>query len=249
MITNFRAELRRLVQWVSGREPVVLVLLLILACGTWGFIEIADNVLEGDTQAFDIWMVRAMRSSDDPATPIGPAWMQEMGRDATALGGVGALTLFILVVAGYLWLDRKFHMLVFLLLATGSGVLITLALKQAVDRPRPDIVPHLSHVATSSFPSGHSMLSAVVYLTLGSLLAASINRRSLKFDVLAIAVLLSLIVGISRVYLGVHYPTDVLAGWIAGLVWALLCWLVARWLQRRHQVETEQQTTEDIAAD
>ncbi|TWU22748.1 phosphatase PAP2 family protein [Bythopirellula polymerisocia] len=83
------------------------------------------------------------------------------------------------------------------------------------------------------------MLSAVVYLTLGSLLAASIQRRSLKFYVLAIAVLLSLIVGISRVYLGVHYPTDVLAGWIAGLVWALLCWLVARWLQQRHKVETE----------
>lgn len=244
---NFSKPLRQLIQWIGGREPVVLLLLLVFAVGTWAFIEIAEEVLEGDTQAFDAWMVRSMRRADDPATPIGPLWMHEMGRDATALGGVGALTLFILVVAGYLWLDRKFRMLVFLLAATGSGMLMSLALKQAISRPRPDIVPHLSHVHTSSFPSGHSMLSAVVYLTLGSLLAASVPRTGLKVYILCIAIMLSLIVGISRIYLGVHYPTDVLAGWIAGLVWALLCWLVARWLQRRHQVESEQQTTEDVA--
>ncbi|QEG37217.1 phosphatase PAP2 family protein [Bythopirellula goksoeyrii] len=247
VIINFRKPLRHLVGWIGGREPVVLLLLLALAAGTWAFIEIAGEVLEGDTQAFDTWMVRAMRKTDDPATQIGPPWVQEMGRDATALGGVGALTIFILIVAGYLWLDRKFLMLAFLLAATGSGVLMSLVLKHVISRPRPDIVPHLSHVATSSFPSGHSMLSAVVYLTLGSLLAASVPRNSLKIYVLAIAVLLSLIVGISLVYLGVHYPSDVLAGWIAGLVWALLCWLVARWLQRRHQVESDQQTSEDIA--
>lgn len=247
MIESLRAPARRMIQWLGGREPVVLLLLLALAVGTWGFIEIAEEVLEGDTQDFDTWMVGAMRKPDDPATPIGPLWLQEMGRDATALGGIGALTLFILVVAGYLWLDRKLRMMVFLLAATASGVVVTLTLKHAFDRPRPNVVPHLSHVTTSSFPSGHSMLSAVVYLTLGSLLAASVPRIGLKVYILSIAVVLSLIVGLSRVYLGVHYPTDVLAGWIAGLVWALACWLVARWLQRRHKVETEQETTEDLA--
>mgnify|MGYP002621435277 CR=1 FL=1 len=247
MFINFREPIRRLIQWLGGREPLVLLLLLVLAIGTWGFIEIAGEVLEGDTEAFDTWMVRAMRKPDDPATPIGPAWLQEMGRDATALGGVGALTLFILVVSGYLWMDGKLRMMLFLLTATLSGVVVSLALKHFFSRPRPDIVPHLSHVTTSSFPSGHSMLSAIVYLTLGSLLAASVPRRGLKVYVLSIAIVLSLIVGVSRVYLGVHYPTDVLAGWIAGLVWALACWLVARWLQRRHQVETEQETTEDLS--
>jgi undecaprenyl-diphosphatase len=106
-------------------------------------------------------------------------------------------------------------------------------------RPRPDLVPHLSPVYTSSFPSGHSLIAAVVYLTLGSLLASVISRPMLKVYVLSVAMLLTTAVGLSRVYLGVHYPTDVLAGWLAGLVWALLCWLVARVLQRRGRVESE----------
>src|SRR5205085_9940078 len=106
------------------------------------------------------------------------------------------------------------------------------------DRPRPSVVPHLSHVMTSSFPSGHSLLSAVVYLTLGSLLARLVGPPRLKLYFLGVAVLLSFLVGLSRVYLGVHYPTDVLAGWAAGLTWAVLCWLLARYLQHRGAVET-----------
>jgi undecaprenyl-diphosphatase len=125
----------------------------------------------------------------------------------------------------------------FVLVSIVGGLLLSSGLKAMVSRPRPDVVPHLSIVYTSSFPSGHSMLSAVVYLTLGSLLAATTQQTVLRIYVLAVAVLLSVIVGVSRVYLGVHYPTDVLAGWVAGLGWALLCWLVARWMQRRRKVE------------
>lgn len=83
------------------------------------------------------------------------------------------------------------------------------------------------------------MVSAVVYLTLGSLLSAVMPNKKLKVYVLVVAIVLTLIVGFSRVYLGVHYPTDVLAGWLAGLVWALFGWLVARGLQRRGAVEDE----------
>jgi undecaprenyl-diphosphatase len=229
-----------------GGEPIVLLCLLVVVGGAWVLIEIADDVTEGETQQFDEWMVRAMRQADDPAMPLGPPWVQELGRDATALGGVAWLVFFTLVVAGYLWLDKKHHMVVFLLVAASTGLMISIGLKSFFDRPRPSLVPHLSHVSTSSFPSGHSMLSSVVYLTLGVLLASVVSQTRLKIYVIAVALLLSVIIGISRVYLGVHYPTDVLAGWMAGIAWALLCWLLARWLQRRGTVENPEQTTEQL---
>src|SRR5207302_4145258 len=124
-----------------------------------------------------------------------------------------------------------------LLVATLGGFLISGLLKNHYERPRPAVVPHLSYVYSSSFPSGHSMLSAVIYLTLGSLLARLAERRRLKIYCVAVAMLLTFLVGVSRVYLGVHYPTDVLAGWAAGLAWAVLCWLVTRYLQRHGAVE------------
>jgi undecaprenyl-diphosphatase len=218
-------------------EPVVLAVLALGAAGLWGFISLADEVVEGETHAFDRWMVRALRDPGNLADPVGPEWIEEMARDATALGGVAWLTFTVLVIAMYLWLDDKPKLMVFTLFATGSGAIVSLLLKSAFARPRPDFVPHLSAVYTSSFPSGHSMLSAVVYLTLGSLVAAGLRTRKLKVYVLSVAVFLSIFVGASRVYLGVHYPTDVLAGWLAGLVWALVCWLVARRLQWLHKVE------------
>jgi undecaprenyl-diphosphatase len=232
-----KSVLARVLDRITLIEPFVLAILAIGTASLWGFIEIADEVFEGDTQAFDQWAVQMLRDPADATDPIGPPWIEEMGRDATALGGLGWLAFTVIVVALFLWLDNKHHMMFFTLAATVSGALVSLILKNVFARPRPDLVPHLSHVSSSSFPSGHSMLAAVVYLTLGSLLAAVMPSRALKIYVLSVAVLLTIFVGASRIYLGVHYPTDVLAGWLAGLVWALLCWLVARWLQRRHQVE------------
>jgi len=241
------AKIARWIQYAKrlpgGGETVLLLAGLAIIVGlAWGFIELADEVLEGDTQALDARIVRAMRRADDPSVPIGPYWVQEIGRDATALGGAGWLTFFTAVVAGYLWLDRKYRMTGFLLAATIGGLLVSGAMKFFFSRPRPDVVPHLSHVATSSFPSGHSLLSAVVYLTLGALVSAVTPHRRLKIYVLLVAVLLSVTVGVSRVYLGVHYPTDVLAGWMVGLTWALLCLLVARRLQRKGEIESSGET-------
>ncbi len=232
------ATRRRLTDWLGGQEPVVLLGLLTVVATTWGFIELAAEVVAGDTQAFDKWAVRAVRQADNPALPIGPHWLPEVGRDVTALGSIVVLSFFTLVVAGYLWLDRKFWMMLYLLAATASGLVVSLGLKQLFDRPRQDLVPRLSEALTTSFPSGHSFLSTVVYLTLGSLLATVITRKSVKIYVLAVAVVLSVIVGLSRLYLGMHYPTDILAGWMAGLGWALLCWMIAHWLQRHRHLET-----------
>jgi undecaprenyl-diphosphatase len=237
--------------WAWGREHVSLVVLLcalVIAGGIWGFAEIAGEVLEGDTQKFDDWAIKSLRRSDDPAMPIGPTWLHEVGRDATALGGVFVLTLMTFAVAGYLVIVRKFHAMWLVLGATFGGLVLSTILKNMFNRERPSVVPHLSIVHTSSFPSGHSMLSAVVYLTLGVMLSRLVPNRAAKIYFLVLAMLLSFIIGISRVYMGVHYPTDVLAGWTAGCVWATLCYVVARQLQKRGKVEKDTEEPGGIQA-
>lgn len=222
---------------LGGETFWILILLLVVLGGSWGFVELADEVMEGDTQSFDERVVQSLRQPGDLQQPLGPVWLEEVGRDLTALGGVTVLLLVTAAVVGYLLLDGKYHAALFVLAAIGGGFVLTFALKSFFERPRPSFVPHLTQVYTASFPSGHAMLSAVVYLTLGALLVPLVARR-LKIYVLTIALLLTLVVGLSRIYMGVHYPTDILAGWVAGLAWATLSLLLLRWLQRRGQAET-----------
>jgi undecaprenyl-diphosphatase len=223
--------------WLGRHELATLVLLILVPAGVWAFVVLADAVTEGETESFDERVLLALRNRAVVSDPLGPAWVEDMGRDVTALGGTVFLTLLTLAVSGYLLLDSKRHAALLVLIAVGGGVLLSATLKRSFDRPRPDLFPHGQYVSTASFPSGHSMVSAATYLTLGALLARVQSRPALKAYVLILAALLMFAVGASRVYLGVHWPTDVLAGWTAGATWALLCWLVARWLQRRGQVE------------
>lgn len=229
--------IRNAIGWIGGHELIVLVGLLVPALGTWAFFELADEVMEGGTQRLDDRILRALRRADDPAKPIGPTWIAEVARDVTALGSVTVIVLITGAVAGFLLLDGKYAATAFVMAATGTGFALSSALKWLYVRPRPTIVPHLMPAHYSSFPSGHSMMSAVVYLTLGALVARLVQRRWLRLYVLAVAIVLTGIVGVSRVYMGVHYPSDVVAGWCAGLVWASLCWLVERQLQRRGAIE------------
>ena len=236
---------RKMLAWLGGHGNLFIFATLLVVAATWGFIELAGEVTEGDTQHFDEWAVRSLRRAEDPSQPLGPRWLHEVGRDMTALGGVAVLSLVTCFVAGYLLMVRKYHAMWLVLVSTFGGLIASTLLKGLFGRERPDIVPHLSHVYTSSFPSGHSMLSAIVYLTLGSLLARLVPHRTVKVYFILVAMALTFAVGVSRVYMGVHSPTDVLAGWTAGLVWALLVWLVARALQRRGKVEKD---TEDAGA-
>lgn len=233
------ALFRWLLSWIGQHEPAVLIALLVTILAVWGFIELADEVTDGDTAHFDEWAIRALRRTDDPSQPLGPRWLWEVGRDMTALGGMAVLGLLTAAVAGFLWLKRMYGALLLVLAATLGGTLMSLLLKEFFERPRPGLVPHLSQVYTSSFPSGHAMLSATVYLTLGTLLGQFVHGFHLKAYFLIVAIFLTVLVGCSRVYMGVHYPTDVLAGWAAGLAWALGCWLIARWLQKKGAVEPE----------
>ncbi len=224
-------------RWIGSRELSVLVVLFLLFLSLWGFVELAEEVQEGSMGSFDRTVLLAMRDANDLSNPIGPGWVEEMGRDITALGGTAVLTLTTLAIIGFLLLDGKRRIALVVLIATLGALGVSSVLKQVFDRARPDLVPHGAIVYTASFPSGHSMLAASTYLTLGVLLARVQRRRTIKAYILACAIFVTLIVGISRVYLGVHWPTDVLAGWTAGAGWALLCWLLARWLQIHGQVE------------
>lgn len=225
------------VLWLGRHQLHVLLWIVVLFGGGWGFLEIADEVMEGETRHVDELLLLSLRNPLDHSDPLGPEWLEEMGRDFTALGSIGVLTLIILGVLGYLLLSRRFRAALFTLVAVPGGVLLSTLLKLGFDRPRPDLVPHETIVYTASFPSGHSMMSAVTYLTLAALLGRVHPQPQLKAYLLVVAVLVTLLTGVSRVYLGVHWPTDVLAGWAAGAAWAALCWLVAGWLQRRGMVE------------
>ena len=197
------------------------------------FVWVSDLVVEGVTQHFDERVLRALRRSDDPSLPIGPAWLRIAALDISALGSASVLGLVVAAVAGFLLLQGLRRTAGFIVVARVGGWLLNSFLKELFQRPRPGVVPHLSEVLTLSFPSGHAMTSAVVYLTLGALLMRLADRRATKIYCMACAMVIAGLVGATRVYLGVHYPTDVLAGWLVGLSWALMCWLVERAIERR----------------
>ncbi len=223
--------------WLRAREVETLVAVLLAAGGVWLFVELADDVLEGDTASVDERLLLMFRTASDTSDPVGAPWVEDLARDATALGGAGFLTLLTLASAGFLALQRKLHLALYLLGAVAGGTLASTLLKLGFDRPRPDLVAHGQVVYTSSVPSGHSMLSAVVYLTLGALLASGQTNLGMRAYLVGLAVFLAVLVGVSRVYLGVHWPTDVLGGWTAGAAWALVCWALAERLRRRGTVE------------
>jgi len=237
-----RNSVARLLTLLGDHELAVLLAFAAMACGFWLFGLIAGQVMEGSTQAIDQKLLLAMRHPGD-LSPLGPPVIREAARDVTALGGIVVLTSLTVVTGGFLFLDGRRHMALYVYVSVASGTLFSLVLKSLFQRPRPELAPYGADIITTSFPSGHSMLSAVTYLTLGALLARSQSRRRIKAYFLLLAALLTLMIGVSRVYLGVHWPTDVLAGWTAGASWAILCWLVARWLQGRHAIEAENEHT------
>jgi undecaprenyl-diphosphatase len=231
--------LRAVLTQVSGVERWTVGMVAVTGAALVAFVQLADAVMEGETRRFDERILLALRSASDPSDPLGPRWFEEMMRDFTALGGTAVLVVITAIVAGYLLLTRKRGAALMVVASVAGGTLLSQVLKWGFDRPRPDLVPHGATVYTQSFPSGHAMLSAVAYLTLGALLARTQPSPRVKAYLLGVAAALTVIVGCSRVYLGVHWPTDVLAGWAVGAGWALLCWLVMLWLQRRGQVEPE----------
>lgn len=202
------------------------ILSAIAGAGAYAFLQIADEVSEAEFDAYDRALLLAFRRPDDLATPLGPPWFREFMAELTALGGYPLLTIIVALVVFYLLIARMFGPALFTVIAIVSGTVVSQLLKLAYDRPRPDLVDQLVTVHTASFPSGHAAMSAVVYLTLASLIVRLVDSTPIRVYVLAVALLLTVSIGISRVYLGVHWPSDVAAGWAFGVAWASLSWLV-----------------------
>jgi undecaprenyl-diphosphatase len=225
-------------RWLrTNVDLLMLVILSLIILAALCVAGLAEAVEEGATQRWDNWVLQQLHHRNDITVPVGPAWLQAGWRDITALGSSAVLVLVTIAVAGYLLLRKQYRLLLLLILATAGGSILMVFLKDFFNRPRPPFASAEVFTLTSSFPSGHSMMSAVVYLTLGTLLARTSNQYRYKVYFISVAAVLAVLIGFSRVYLGVHYPTDVVAGWGFGLAWALLIWLVAYVLQRHGTIE------------
>jgi undecaprenyl-diphosphatase len=225
-------------------ELDVLATIFVFAAASFTFLKLVSEMREGDTRRADQAILLALRDPNDLSNPIGPEWVETMCRDLTSLGSPAVLTLITIAAVSYLWIDGKRATALFAALSIIGGAVLVSLLKFGFARPRPELVSHLVNVSSFSFPSGHATMAAVTYLTLGVLVARVQKRRRMKLYVLVVASILVLLVGFTRVYLGVHWPTDVLAGWCIGTAWALGCWLIATWLQSRGAIEREDSSTD-----
>lgn len=220
------------------RSDLVLLLSLLAITGfIWSFVLLADLVSDRTTQHLDERILLAMRREGNPKQAVGPRWFQGGMRDITALGSPVVLVIVVLSSATWLWVRKQRNAVALLLASTLGARLMNAFLKGLFGRPRPDVELHLMTASSASFPSGHAMDSAAIYLTIAALLAQEVQPRSQRIYLVGLAAFMSFLIGVSRVYLGVHYPSDVLAGWCAGLAWALLCWTIARHLQKKGAVE------------
>lgn len=216
----------------ANRLPVFLFGILTL--GVYGFIQIADEMAEGEIRNFDETLFLMMRVAGDPSRSIGPAWLQETALEVTAIGGYPLIILTLAAVSGFFIVTKRYGAALYAVLSVGSGAALSYTLKQYYARPRPDLVDHLDTVHTASFPSGHALVTTVAYLTLAAIVIGYLETRRARAYVISVAVLVAVMVGVSRVYLGVHWPSDVAAGWALGAAWASFSWLVVHLLQRRN---------------
>lgn len=196
-------------------------------------VVLGATVARGEALAIDRAIMLALRDRRDLRVPLGPVWLKQAMIDVTALGGANLLPVIVAAAAGFVALMRRWLTLALVLAGTISGSLAVGLAKAAVARPRPAVVDHLVEVGSASFPSGHAANSAIVYLTLALLLSQIIERPAARGYVIGMAGLLVGAIGVSRVYLGVHWPSDVIAGWSFGVLWALGWWSLGGWIRLR----------------
>jgi len=224
---------------LARAEITALAALLIAAIGVMTFVEVADDMTEADGQAFDRQVLAMLRPyADDPGRPWGPWWLEEAAADITSLGGISVLGLFALIVVVFLLSQRKWLSASLLALGLVGGVLLSEGLKAVFERERPPAAAQAVETINASFPSGHALMATVFYLSIAVMLTRAFPRRRFKAFVLGVGILLAVLVGLTRIYLGAHWASDVFAGWAVGAAWAMALWLasyaVARLQKARH---------------
>jgi len=203
------------------------------------FINTTIAVNAGGQLSYDRLILEMMRTGPQQLEPIGPGVMTEIVKDLSAIGSKYVLAVLTMIVACFLLLRKHYFSALVLLVITGSGVVVIFSAKAIMCRPRPEIITHMAEVSSQSYPSGHSSLSAIVYLTLGTMVARVQSQKWIKAYCIVVALLLTLISGITRLYLGVHYPSDVIAGWTLGVAWALICWILFGYMRTRFQAKVD----------
>jgi undecaprenyl-diphosphatase len=218
---------------VARSEIAALTALLVVGLGVMTFVEVADDMTETDGQMFDQAVLHWLQPV--AGQPRGPWWLHEAAVDLTSLGGISVLTLFAFIALAFLLIQRKRLSAVLLVVGLAGGVALSEGLKAFFGRARPPEAYQAVETLNASFPSGHALLSTVFYLSLGVMLTRAFPRKRLKAFVLGTAVFIALLIGLTRVYLGAHWASDVIAGWCAGAAWAMALWLVAYAVERRQQ--------------
>lgn len=232
MIAELRSHLWRACR-LARAEIAALTALLVLTGGVLAFVELADVMAEEDGRRFDRAILDLLRPvTEDPGRPWGPWWLHEAAADITSLGGIAVLGLFALIAVGFLIMMGKRLSAVLLVAGLAGGVVLSEGLKAVFERERPPAPFQVVETLNASFPSGHALLATVFYLTLGVMLTQAFPRRRFKAYALGVGVILALMVGVTRVYLGAHWATDVIAGWCVGAAWAMALWLTAYAVQR-----------------
>ncbi len=220
---------------LARTEIGALAALFIIAFGALAFADLAEDMREPGEQVFDWRVLHALHPYADPARPLGPPWAGIVAADITSLGSTALLVLFALIAVGLLLMLQKRLSALLLVVGLAGGLALSEGLKAVFERERPPLVYQSVHTLNASFPSGHALLSAVFYLSLGVMLTRAFPKRRLKAYVLGVAILLTLLVGCSRIYLGAHWASDVFAGWSVGAAWAMVLWLVSYAIARRQQ--------------
>lgn len=241
-VEQFSAFFRRALR-IARTEIAAVGAFFVVVLGVVFFVELADDMTEGDGRAFDQAVLHWMQPV--AGQPRGPWWLHEAATDITSLGGVAVLTLFALIAVVFLLIQKKRLSALLLVVGLAGGVALSEGLKAVFERERPPVAYQAVETLNASFPSGHALLSTVFYLSLGVMLTRAFPQRRLKAFVLGAALVIAMLIGLTRVYLGAHWASDVLAGWSVGAAWAMALWLAAYAVARHQKVHLARLRDED----